>query len=917
MNAERWAQINAVFVEAISLPPDQISGFLLRACQGDAELKRAVDALLQGHADAERQATQSALSDITRLDDDAATADVGLRIGPYQTLRELGRGGMGTVFLAVRADDAFRKRVALKLVKRGMDSDEILRRFRYERQIVAGLDHPNIARLLDGGTAPDGRPYFVMEYVEGQPLTEFCDNRKLDIPARLTLFATVCRSVHYAHQNLVVHRDLKPGNILITADGTPKLLDFGIAKLLNPELQNLTIDPTSPVLRLMTPEYASPEQVRGEPITTASDVYSLGVLLYELLTGGKPYQLGSASLSEIARAVCEVEPERPSAAVTDAGRPRRGLKGDVDTIVLKAMRKEPGRRYASAEQLAEDIARHLDGRPVRAQRDTVGYRVTKFVKRHRVGVATSAAVVALLIGSVVALLVQSARIATERDAAQQTSTFLIDLFRNADPYQLNAAAPMTVRDLIDAASKRLETELETQPEVRGRLLGTIGGVYLRMSVNDKATPLLEESVETLKRHVDPRDPHLLRSRSNLAEVWLRRRDYDRAIAEHRDIVRLWRESLPRSPELVESLNDLGITIAMRHWGEVASPDFDEAERVLQEALALGRQVLAPDDLGHARTLANLARLRQGRGDSTAAEPYMVQSVEALKRGRGDKHPEVARVLGMLGQMQMDLAMFERAQATLGESRKIYEHLFPDGHGELGLVLHLLAEADTGRAMWMEAEAHGRQARAIFTRLRGPMGQGVELPDMILGIALWAQGRLVEAAHLVEESYALQRDPSADKLQALMALTLVAIMRQDRADPAGALAMLRDAAQRLENLGGKLDLAATWLAFAYGSALMDTGAIADAEPYLTAAHREFKGGANPWMAALAGAERARCLTAMGRIDDGGALYAEAAPILHSAFGASHPRVRRIDAAFSRAVPRAGSGKDAISARAPSR
>ena len=342
----------------------------------------------------------------------------GGRLGPYRLIREIGHGGMGTVFLGVRDDDVFQKRVAIKVLKRGMDTDSIVRRFRHERQILASLEHPFIASLLDGGSTPDGRPYFAMEYVEGQPIVDYCDTHRLDTAARLELFRHVCTAVQYAHQNLIIHRDIKPANVLVIAEATPKLLDFGIAKLLNPELAGQTLAPTAPGLQLMTPEYASPEQVRGEAVSTATDVYSLGVLLYELLAGRLPYRLTSRAPADIVRIVCESEPMRPSTAITsidpepegdavtrsephlspstsskpdrrltvDADRLRRQLAGDLDNIILKALSKEPRRRYASVDQFSEDVRRHLAGLPVIARKDTWGYRTTKFVRRNRAAV---------------------------------------------------------------------------------------------------------------------------------------------------------------------------------------------------------------------------------------------------------------------------------------------------------------------------------------------------------------------------------------------------------------------------------------------------------------------------------------------------------------------------------------------------
>lgn len=304
MTPDRWQQIQDVFYTALERDPSQRAAYLDGVCAEDLDLRAEVESLLESVERAE-SLINAAIEDILMLaTQEQAPSEAGQRIGPYQLIRVIGRGGMGSVYLAARADEQYQKQVVVKLVKRGMDTDEIIRRFRHERQILANLDHPNIARLLDGGTTEDERPYFVMEYIEGQPIDEYCDAHGLSIIDRLKLFRTVCSAVHYAHQNLVVHRDLKPSNILVTTDGMPKLLDFGVAKLLHAEPDSQTLTATMMGLRPMTPEYASPEQVRGEPITTASDVYSLGVLLYKLLTGHRPYQFKSHSLQEVERVIC-------------------------------------------------------------------------------------------------------------------------------------------------------------------------------------------------------------------------------------------------------------------------------------------------------------------------------------------------------------------------------------------------------------------------------------------------------------------------------------------------------------------------------------------------------------------------------------------------------------------------------------
>ena len=448
LSPERWRQVKELLGAALECEPHQRPAFLAKACAGDAQLRAEVESLLTLEEEAasfiEAPAFEVSPHDIdtptrgyeTSLSTPPPASIAGQRIGPYKVLREIGHGGMGAVYLASRADDQYRKQVAIKFIKRGMDTEFVLQRFRNERQILAALDHPNIAHLLDGGTTEDGLPYLVMEYIEGTPLDTYCDSHKLITIERLKLFRQVCAAVHYAHQRLVVHRDLKPSNILVTAEGTPKLLDFGIAKLLAPELAGQTLDPTSPALRLMTPAYASPEQVRGEPITTASDVYALGVVLYELLTGHRPYRFKSELPHEIMRAICEDEPARPSTAITrieevrstDGAMPitltpetvsqtrdgqpdklRRKLKGDVDNIVLMALRKEAQRRYPSVEQFSEDLKRHLEGLPVIARKATLGYRSAKFIQRNKWGVATAALILATLVGGIVTTMQQRVR----------------------------------------------------------------------------------------------------------------------------------------------------------------------------------------------------------------------------------------------------------------------------------------------------------------------------------------------------------------------------------------------------------------------------------------------------------------------------------------------------------------------------
>jgi tetratricopeptide (TPR) repeat protein len=425
MTPERYSQIKSIFQQALELPAAQVESFLEEACGPDKELRQEVESLLAVHRETGVVAPDP--DNVAELASQLPLEGVvaGGRIGPYRIVREIGRGGMLTVYEAVRDQDEFHQRVAIKLVKRGMDSDMILLRFRTERQILARLEHPNIARLLDGGATEDGQPYFAMEFVEGEPIDEYCRKNQLNLNGRLKLFQQVASAVHYAHQNLVVHRDLKPSNILVTSTGTVKLLDFGIAKVLRAEPGEGTTGLTGASQRPMTPEYASPEQVRGESITTATDVYSLGIVLYELLCGERPYRIESRLQSEIERIICLEEPARPSTATK--GPARRELAGDLDNIVLMALRKEPRFRYGSVEQFREDVQRYLEGLPVIARRPTTGYRAWKFVRRNK-GAVTAAALVAASLAGGIATTTQQARRAERRFAQVRhiANTFLFE-----------------------------------------------------------------------------------------------------------------------------------------------------------------------------------------------------------------------------------------------------------------------------------------------------------------------------------------------------------------------------------------------------------------------------------------------------------------------------------------------------------
>ncbi len=574
---DRWARIQALFKDAIELDPPQRAELLSRACEGDAEMRREVESLLAADREAGSFLERPAIAGFG-ADERDFDGMVGSRIGAYRIVREIGRGGMGAVYLAARTDDAYHKDVALKVLKRGMDSEFFITRFRQEREILARFEHPNIARLIDGGTTPDGLPYLVMEYVDGVPLDRYCAEHRLDVRRRLVLFLNVCSAVEYAHRRLVVHRDLKPAHALVTADGTPKLLDFGIAKLLDPAGADWDAARTAASITMLTPEYASPEQIRGEPATTATDVYALGVLLFRLLTGSRPYRLSGGGREELARAICEQEPARPSDAVSGAhvGESsahslralRRRLRGDLDTIVLKAIRKEPERRYGSAEQLGADITRHLSGVPVLARPDTLTYRAGRFVSRHRAAVAAAALVIVTMVGGAVSTLMQARIARAERAKAEHhfndvralANTFIFEIHDAIVklPGSTPARALIAKKALtyLDSLAEDAAGDAALQRELAdGYLrLGDVQGNFFSANLGDTAGALASYrkalAIEQQILGTNPGDRAALRLEANtyraLGEVLWGTGDWTQALEVHRRALAI-RERLASAP----------------------------------------------------------------------------------------------------------------------------------------------------------------------------------------------------------------------------------------------------------------------------------------------------------------------------------------------------------------------------------
>ena len=714
MSPERFQRLERLFAAAVDRPPGERQEMLAAVAAEDPELSAEVERLLVADAHAGRFLESAVEAGAAAVVD----GEAGRRLGPYRLIRELGRGGMGAVYLAEREDRELQQRVAVKRLHRGLETPEVLARFLTERQILANLSHPSIARLFDGGTTEDGRPYFVMELVEGMPIDAHCDAGRLSIRARLMLFLDVLDAVREAHRNLIVHRDLKPSNVLVTAEGSPKLLDFGVAKILAPDTPGrLDVTGLGPA-RPMTLAYASPEQVQGLPVTTATDVYALGVLLYRLLTGRHPYPIEEKPTREVERLILEHRPERPSLAVSrhadpEAARCRgvspsgleRQLRGDLDTIVLAALEKDPAERYSSVERLADDLRLHLEGRPITFRPTPLRTRGLKFVRRHRWGVAAAGVIVALglsLAGSLVAMSVRTAR---ERDRAARVASLLVDLFEIADPGERRGSS-ITARELLDQGTDRVVHVLDQQPETQGPLLATLGRLYAQLGLYDRAVEVLERSVAVERRRGGAH------------------------------------------PDLVTALRDLGRALA-------GGGRFAEAELVFAEVLATAERLYPEDHPEVASSVNNYALVQHDLGRYEAAEPLYRRAVELERRlGEDPARSGVAR--GNRALLLIDLGRYAEAEAAYREILAIREEASPPSPVDIADILEYLAMALQGQGRYAEAEAAARRSLALRDRHLVPDHRDLARSRNILGAVLRDRGALDAAEPLLRGALADRR-----------------------------------------------------------------------------------------------------------------------------------------------------------------
>ena len=709
-------------------------------------------------ADVHRPPLVPSASDEAPVDDDRPDLS-GRTVGAYRLREPLGRGGMGVVYLGERVDGRFEQTVAVKLVKRGMDSGEILRRFARERRILARLEHPGIARLLDAGETPEGRPYFVMERVEGERITDYCRARGVPLEDRLRLVAACCDAVDAAHRGLVVHRDLKPSNILVTAEGQVKLLDFGIAKLLGEEDDNTTRVGG----RILTAGYAAPEQILGGEVTVAADVFALGVVLYELLTDALPYDRHATTPYELAARVERETAERPS---TSAGRASvsagnrvnrerwaRRLRGDLDAIAMLALAHEPHRRYPSAAALASDLRRYLKSEPIEARPDSTGYRVRKFVIRHRLGVAASMMVTLAVVVGLAVSLYQTAAARREARRAAAAQAFVTSLFEQIDPDSYVGSAP-TVRDIVERGAERVDRELRDQPELRADMQALLGQVFDQLSLTKKGEAQWHRALETRQALYGPDDARTAKAKKGLAISLARQARYAEAEPLFQQLV--------EHERAVGDQRELGSVLINDGNLKRLKGDYGAAESVLQGAVALLERAGDPASLSLSKALGNLGLVYRQQGRERDAITAFERSLAILMKSQGPSSSMVANAKKQLSHLYRDVGELETAQQYAEEALAIREKLFPPNHPSIGETLESLGQLAQKRGD--RARARQLYERSIRTYEGSQPGDDLGLAYSLRYFAafLLEERETKDALRFYERALALRRKTLGDR-----------------------------------------------------------------------------------------------------------------------------------------------------------
>lgn len=740
----------------LELPEEERAAWLQRQCGDNPRLMKAMQRMGEAAAACEDFLEGSPVST-------AAPERIGKRIGRYELISELGRGGMGAVYRARRADGAFEQEVAVKLFLQDLISETALQRFTAERQILASLEHPGIARLIDGGTTSDGTPYVVMELINGEPVTRYCENHGLDLHARLKLFQGICESLEVAHQKGIVHRDIKSANVLATRDGRTILVDFGIAKVLHAEDFAAALPATVPGLTALTPDYASPEQIRGQEVSAASDIYSLGILLYEMLTGSRPYSTVSLSPGEIERSVCETIPPdpssrvammraRPPAGLADNRRLRSKLRGDLDRIVMTALRKLPNERYTSAASLAADIGRYLSGLPVKARGASRTYRAGKFIMRHRLVVAAITFAVIALLGGLIAVSLQAREAQRQRDLALQEAEraksakdFLVEMIGRADPYE--SAESATLIGAIKQSIAGMETRFKGQPQLEADLRYAIGYALQNLGEIEPAQEQMEKALALRKQSGSTLDIAEATAGLGIVDWW--KSDFKAGEMHFREALDLIdvdvsdRASVLRVDALI---NFAGMLID--------AGDFPRSETISRKAIAAAEQWPDVPVATLATLWGNLATAQQGTGKLEAAEESFEKTLELQRKATGEMNPAYAIVLNNQAHLFLDQDEPEKAIENLTQSLKIRRQTLGKNHPQTATALFNLAHVQTKVGDFEAAERNGLEALQIAEESYEP-----------------GHPRIGKAHQALAELYLKTNQPSLARKNALYAQTI--------------------------------------------------------------------------------------------------------------------------------------------------
>ncbi|HKH46228.1 MAG TPA: tetratricopeptide repeat protein [Thermoanaerobaculia bacterium] len=796
MRFRNWGKVREIFEAVDGLSPEEKASYIAEVCSGDEILHHEVNALLS--ADLGRVSfLETYVFDAPKF-----LAETGQRIGEYCVASELGRGGMGIVYLAT---DGIGRQVAIKILgNSGAAGDEMERRFQQEIQILSKLDHPSIAKFHGTtGRTDEGYLYFVMEYVEGISVTRFCEENDLSIPQRLRLFQKICRAISYAHQNLIVHRDLKPSNILVTPDGEPKLLDFGIAKLLashNPEPPTILPDGS----KFLTPDYASPEQILGLPITTVSDVYSLGIILFELLAGQRPYYFGQCSGAELRQRISEVAITPPSEAFRAAQddslslerhatvRSRRRqlelLRGDLDNIVLVAVRKEPKRRYNSAKELSDDIERHIQGFPVIARADTWSYRTMKFLQRNKLAAASVAALIVFSLLFGISMAVQQARLERERDRAEEVLGLMIEIFELNDPSEARGRT-ITGLEILQEGTNRVRAKLTADPATRASLLYAIGRIYLNLGSYTEAERNLNEALHIRKTFLPKDQDGIAKYLNTLAEIAVARAEFTQAEKLLRDTLTI-RQKLHSSPhpDVAVTLNNLAWVLhnqernseaeslvreALRQekiysgnepaflntlaWICMETGRFSEAEELFRKALHRRIEAFGPDHPRVGIGLKNLAAVLDLQGKVDESEAARNRALQLYRKVYGPDHPELASILNDLSLRNSERGNYSLAESQQREALRIYHLHLPPDSSRIGISLGNLAKVLRQQKRLSEAEEIQRRALSIIEKSYGNRHKYFTYVLCDLASILRDQKRYAEAETLYHQAIRIGKE----------------------------------------------------------------------------------------------------------------------------------------------------------------